>query len=342
VASIVELGAMARAVGLAEHGRRTASPNPVVGCVVLDGAGDIVGEGWHERPGGPHAEVVALRAAGSRAAGGTVVVTLEPCSHHGRTPPCTDAIVESRAARVVYAVDDPHPAGGGGASVLRAAGIDVEGGALAPEARDVNAAWLTSVTKGRPHVTLKLAVGLDGRIAAADGTSQWITGPAARADVHRLRARMDAIVVGAGTVAADDPHLTVRLPQEDPGPVPDPVLRVVMGSRGVPAGARVLDDAAPTLVLESPDPAEVLEVLQAREVRSVLVEGGPATWSAFLRARLVDEVVAYLAPVVLGAGPQALDDIGAATIDQALRLADARWHRVGDDMRVTGRPRWSD
>lgn len=343
MASIVELGAMARAVALAERGLRTASPNPVVGCVVLDADGDVAGEGWHERPGGPHAEVMALEAAGARAAGGTVVVSLEPCSHHGRTPPCTQAIIAAGAARVVYAVDDPYPEGGGGAAVLRAAGVDVEGGALETEARRVNERWLTAVTQGRPHVTVKLAVALDGRIAAVDGSSQWITGPEARADVHRLRAEVDAIVVGAGTVAADDPQLTVRLPADDQGPAPDPVpWRVVMGARSVPDDARIRSGEAPTLLLEATDPAFVLRELQARDVRSVLVEGGPATWSAFLRDRLVDRVVAYFAPVLLGSGPAALQDIGVGRIDQALRLADAEWRQVGDDMRVTGRPRWSE
>ncbi|WP_079087013.1 bifunctional diaminohydroxyphosphoribosylaminopyrimidine deaminase/5-amino-6-(5-phosphoribosylamino)uracil reductase RibD [Streptomyces silvensis] len=245
---------MRRALALAARGLGFTSPNPVVGCVVLDAAGETVGEGYHQRAGGPHAEVHALRAAGDKARGGTAVVTLEPCNHTGRTGPCAQALLDAGIARVVFAVGDPTPDATGGAATLRAAGVDVESGLLAEEAETGNAAWLTSVRSGRPHVTWKYAATLDGRVAAADGTSRWISSAESRADVHRLRAECDAVVVGSGTQRADDPHLAVRGPLLAEGAVPQP-LRVVVDTRGtaVRPGARVLDDAAPTLVAIAED-----------------------------------------------------------------------------------------
>ncbi|GGO50960.1 riboflavin biosynthesis protein RibD [Streptomyces lasiicapitis] len=245
MATAAEAAAMRRAVALAARGLGFTSPNPVVGCVVLDATGETVGEGYHQRAGGPHAEVHALRAAGERARGGTAVVTLEPCNHTGRTGPCAQALLDAGIARVVYAVADPTPDATGGAATLRAAGVDVEHGLLADEAETVNTAWLTSVRTGRPHVTWKYAATLDGRVAAADGSSRWITSAASRADVHRLRAECDAVVVGSGTQRADDPHLAARGIEGAAQP-----LRVVVDTHGtaVRPGARVLDDAAPTLV----------------------------------------------------------------------------------------------
>ncbi|GHC85662.1 bifunctional diaminohydroxyphosphoribosylaminopyrimidine deaminase/5-amino-6-(5-phosphoribosylamino)uracil reductase RibD [Streptomyces flavofungini] len=245
MATAAEAVAMRRAVALAARGLGFTSPNPVVGCVILDATGESVGEGYHQRAGGPHAEVHALRAAADKARGGTAVVTLEPCNHTGRTGPCAQALLDAGIARVVYAVGDPTPAATGGATTLRAAGVDVESGLLAEEAETVNAAWLTSVRTGRPHVTWKYAATLDGRIAAADGTSRWISSAASRADVHRLRAECDAVVVGSGTQRADDPHLAVRGIDGVVQP-----LRVVVDTHGtaVRPDARVLDDAAPTLV----------------------------------------------------------------------------------------------
>lgn len=205
-----ELDAMRRALALSALGLGGTSPNPVVGCVILDAHGSVVGEGFHERAGGPHAEVHALRAAGDKARGGTALVTLEPCNHTGRTGPCAQALIEAGIARVVYAVADPNPTATGGAQTLGAAGIDVAGGLLEDEARAGNIAWLTSLKTGRPYVTWKYAATLDGRIAAADRTSRWISSAESRADVHRLRAEADAVVVGSGTMRADDPHLAVR------------------------------------------------------------------------------------------------------------------------------------
>lgn len=347
--------AMRRAVRLAALGLGSTSPNPVVGCVIVNASGETVGEGYHQRAGGPHAEVHALRAAGEQARGATALVTLEPCNHTGRTGPCAQALIDAGIARVVYAVSDPNPDATGGAQRLRTAGVDVESGLLEDEAAAGNAAWLTSVRLGRPHITWKYAATLDGRIAAADGTSRWITSPEARADVHRLRAECDAVVVGSGTQRADDPHLAVRGIEGAVQP-----LRVVVDTNGtaVAPGARVLDDAAPTLVAVAEnvtaeseaetvripradgglDIPALLDELHARGVRSVLLEGGPTLAGAFVAAGAVDRVVAYLAPVLLGAGPAALTGGGITTITEALRLDVSETVRIGPDLRVTATP----
>ncbi|HEX5569673.1 MAG TPA: bifunctional diaminohydroxyphosphoribosylaminopyrimidine deaminase/5-amino-6-(5-phosphoribosylamino)uracil reductase RibD [Streptomyces sp.] len=352
---------MLRAVALAARGLGSTSPNPVVGCVVLEADGGTAGEGWHQRAGGPHAEVHALAEAGDRARGGTTVVTLEPCDHTGRTGPCARALIDAGVARVVYAVADPSARGG--AATLAAAGIDVEHGLLEQEATEVNAAWLTSVRLGRPYVRWKYAATLDGRIAAADGTSRWITSRAARADVHRLRAEADAVLVGSGTARTDDPHLAVR---GVPGAVQP--LRVVADTEAtaVRSGARVLDGSAPTLVavaddlsagataelaahaevLRLPraangrglDVAALLTALHARGVRSVLLEGGPTLAGAFVAARAVDRVTAYLAPALLGAGPPALADAEITTITGALRLTVTGTAQLGPDLRIDAVP----
>ncbi len=305
------------------------SPNPPVGAAVLDSAGRLVATGATAPPGGPHAEVRALAAAGERARGGTVAVTLEPCRHTGRTGPCTTALLQAGVARVVVACADPTDLAGGGAQVLRDAGVEVVEGVLAEEvARGPLEAWLHRARTGRPHVTWKYAATLDGRSAAADGTSRWITGPAAREEVHALRAQSDAVLVGVGTVLADDPELTAR---PDPGHQP---LRVVLDRSGrTPGAARV----HPALVL-SDAPAEALARLADRGVVSVLLEGGPTLAGAFLRARLVDRVVGYVAPALLGDGPPALSGAGVGTIDDAVRLRLDDVARVGDDVRLVLRP----
>ena len=329
---------MRRALELSRAVLGTTSPNPPVGAVVLDRAGEPVGEGATSAPGGPHAEVAALLQAGTRAYGGTLVCTLEPCNHVGRTGPCTAAVTEAGIARVAFALPDPTELAGGGAELLEAAGVEVTGGLLADEVGEGPLeAWLHAQRTGRPFVTWKYAATLDGRSAAADGSSRWITGAAARADVHRLRAESDAVVVGVGTVLADDPQLTVR---PDPGHQP---LRVVLDSDGrTPASARVRDDSAGTLVLTAAevdrhDPAAVLSLLHARGVVSVLLEGGPTVAAAFLRAGLVDRVVGYVAPALLGAGPSAVGELGVGTIGSAVRLRLSDVVRVGDDVRLTMR-----
>ncbi|NAZ83340.1 bifunctional diaminohydroxyphosphoribosylaminopyrimidine deaminase/5-amino-6-(5-phosphoribosylamino)uracil reductase RibD, partial [Kineococcus sp. R8] len=302
---------MRRALELAARGPATG-PNPRVGCVLLDASGTVRAEGFHAGAGTPHAEVAALRALAGPAAGMTAVVTLEPCAHTGRTAPCTGALLDAGVTRVVVAAADPNPRAAGGAAVLRGAGVDVEVGVLAAEAERLNERWGTAVGRGRPWVTWKWASTLDGRAAAADGSSRWITGRAARADVHRLRAAHDAVLVGTGTALADDPALTVRADGADvPGRQP---LRVVLGHRDLPVGSRLLDARAETLHLRTHDPRAALQALAAEEVRTVLLEGGPTVAAAFWRAGLVDEVVCYLAPALLGAGAPAVGDLGVGAM----------------------------
>lgn len=326
--------AMRRALEAARLGP-AADPNPRVGAVVLDRGGTVVGMGHHAGAGTPHAEVVALRQAGDRARGGTVVVTLEPCTHTGRTPPCTEALLDAGVARVVYAVADPSEHGRGGAAWLAGRGVEVEHHPV-EAAGELVAAWSFAVRHGRPRVVWKVATTLDGRTAAADRTSRWISSPESRADSHDLRARCGAIVAGTGTVLDDDPALTVRHPdgtlrERQP-------LRVVVGHRSVPAGAKVLDGTAPSLRVRSRNPHEVLGELHARETREVLLEGGPTLAAAFWRAGLVDEVVVYLAPALLGAGPSAVGDLGITTIADLARLEVTDVRRLGPDLRVTARP----
>ncbi len=326
--------AMRAAVARAEAARGTTSPNPAVGCVVLDASGAQVGAGATQPPGGPHAEVGALREAGERARGGTAVVTLEPCAHHGRTPPCTDALLAAGVARVVYAVADPDPVAAGGGAVLRAAGVEVLDGLLAQQVRrGPLRAWLHFVATGRPHVTWKYAATLDGRVAAADGTSRWISSETSRAEVHDLRGKVDAIVAGTGTVLADDPALTAR--GQDGTPAPRQPLRVVVGHSDLPAGSRVLDGAAETLHVRTHDPAEVLDALAGRGAVDVLLEGGPRLAGAFARAGLIDRVLAHIAPTLLGEGPVALGASGVSTITGAHRLVVEEVTMSGPDVRVS-------
>ncbi|MCE6994880.1 bifunctional diaminohydroxyphosphoribosylaminopyrimidine deaminase/5-amino-6-(5-phosphoribosylamino)uracil reductase RibD [Saccharothrix sp. S26] len=329
---------MALAVAASERVRGTTSPNPPVGCVILDAGGELVGEGATRPPGGAHAEVVALGRAGERARGGTAVVTLEPCAHHGRTPPCTGALLDAGVARVVYAVADPNPKAAGGAEVLRAAGVRVEGGLSGEEVRrGPLRAWLHFARTGRPHVTWKYAASLDGRVAAGDGTSRWISSPQSRAEVHEFRARVDAIVVGTGTVRTDDPRLTARAARPGQDGVRQP-LRVVVGKSDLPPGARVLDDEAETMHLRTHDPDVVLGALAARGVVDVLLEGGPTLAGAFTAAGRVDRVLAYLAPKFLGDGPQALRDAGVSTVTDAVGLVVEQVSMCGPDVRVSAVP----
>ncbi|MCE0539223.1 bifunctional diaminohydroxyphosphoribosylaminopyrimidine deaminase/5-amino-6-(5-phosphoribosylamino)uracil reductase RibD [Kineosporia rhizophila] len=366
MASEAEIRAMRQAIGLAARGLATALPNPVVGCVLLDPDGTVVAQGWHERAGGPHAEVVALRAAGERARGTTAVVTLEPCNHTGRTGPCSEALLAAGVQKVVIAVPDPSDAAAGGAERLRRAGLEVEVGVLADEAErglepgEGNEVWLTAVRKQRPFVTWKFAATLDGRVAAQDGTSQWITSVEARSDVHRLRAQVDTMLVGVGTVLADDPLLTVR--DAEGNPLERQPLRVVADTHNrTPANARIRGDDAPTWIATGEevgtsvgtdadaagdgggrlglDLHALMRALYARERRHVLLEGGPRMAGAMVEAGLVDRVVAYLAPALLGAGPNAMLDAGITTIADVWRLDLVDVRQVGNDVRVLARPR---
>ena len=324
---------MRRAVELAAGVRTTTSPNPWVGCVIVAADGRVA-EGATRPPGGPHAEACALAAARRHRldlSGATAYVTLEPCSHHGRTPPCADALVDAGVGRVVVGIADPDgQVAGRGIERLRAAGVEVATGVEAAAVDEQLAAYVTHRTTARPLVVLKLAASLDGRTAAPDGTSRWITGEAARADAHALRAESDAVLVGAGTVRADDPALTVRhVDGRDP-------LRVVLGS--APPGARVL----PALELGG-DLGDVLDELGRRDVLQVLVEGGATVAGAFHRAGLVDRYVVYLAPALFGGddAPGLFSGAGAATMSEVWRGRITRVTSLGDDIRVDLRPRSS-
>ncbi len=316
--------AMTAALAAAAGVRATTSPNPWVGAAVVSVDGDVVAVGATEPPGGRHAEIVALDAAGSAAVGATLVCTLEPCSHHGRTPPCTDAIITAGIERVVVAITDPDPlVAGSGVDALRGAGLDVEVGVLGDEAEAQLAPYLHHRRTGRPYVICKVAMSADGGIAAADGTSQWITGEAARRDAHRLRAESDAIVVGAGTVRADDPALTVRhVDGADP-------LRVVLGA--APPEAAVHPCIEWTGGLD-----ELLDDLGGRGVVQLMVEGGARVIGSFHSAGLVDRYVLYLAPALLG-GVGAKPAIGSpavATIGDIWRGRFDTVERIGDDLRI--------
>lgn len=386
--------AMARALALAEHGLETTHPNPRVGCIIAQGK-EFIAEGWHERAGEPHAEVNALRSAGSRAAGATAYVTLEPCNHHGRTPPCVDALIAARVARVVFALEDPNPrVSGRGAEALRRAGVAVESGLMAAEAAELNPGFLKRMRSGRPWVRVKLAMSLDGRTALANGASQWITGPAAREDVQHWRARSSAILTGIGTVLADDPRLNVRLPDPPSGtPRPQP-LRVIVDARlQTPPDARMLTAGGSVLIMTAPhvnkdadfaaqraqlakrgaaieevpawesEPAaktsppgdsvararsamttrlrlpDILDRLGRREVNELWVEAGARLAGALLQQGLVDELLIYIAPKLLG--PQArplveMSELHALAAAPNFIVVETR--QIGEDVRLRLRP----
>ncbi len=329
-----DMAMLRRAVRAALLGPQV-DPNPRVGAVVLDPAGQVVGVGHHRGAGTPHAEVIALREACHRAAGGTAYVSLEPCAHHGRTPPCTQALTDAGIARLVYAVADPDPRAAGGAQVLAGHGVEVQQLELA-EATQVLRHWGFAVAHGRPFVTWKTATTLDGRVAAADGSSAWITSEEARADVHDLRSRCGAIVVGTGTALTDDPSLTARNP--DGTLAEQQPLRVVVGERDLPATAKVRDGSAPIELLTDRDPHAVLSELHTRGIRRVLLEGGPTVSAAWWQAGVIDEVVAYLAPALLGTGPGAVGDLGITSMAGIARLSVDDVTRVGPDIRITAHP----
>ncbi len=352
---------MARALQLAERGLYTTSPNPRVGCVLVK-HDTVIGEGWHERAGEPHAEVLALRAAGEAVRGATAYVTLEPCSHHGRTPPCADALIAAGVARVVVAMQDPNPlVAGQGLAKLRAAGIDVECGLMEASARELNLGFFSRMTRGTPWVRSKIAASLDGRTALANGTSQWITGEAARRDVQHWRARSCAVLTGVGTVLADDPQLNVRGIETGRQP-----LRVVLDSQlRMSPKARILQDGKVLIYTASSDAnkhaalqargAEVVELsvgathgqvdlsvvmrdLAQRGINEVLVEAGRILNGALFKAGLVDELVLYLAPQLLGDAARGMANLGELVqLDQRVELAWQDVRHVGNDLRITAR-----
>jgi len=354
---------MARALRLAERGAYTTRPNPMVGCVITQGD-EVVGEGFHARAGEPHAEVLALLAAGERAKGATVYVTLEPCAHVGKTGPCANALVAAGVARVVAAMRDPFPqVDGEGFKTLQAAGIAVESGLMEAQARTLNRGWLSRIERGRPWLRVKLATSLDGRSALASGESKWISGEASRQDVQRWRARAGAILTGAGTVLIDDPSLTVRL---DDGAAFVPPLRVVLdpGLATITRG-RVREGDAPTLYVHAPDAKPprgidaqtaaapvhegrfdleaVLKLLAAREINEVQIEAGATLAGAFLAEGLVDEILLYVAPVLLGDRARPLfDGLHIDEMTQRLNLSIVESRRIGNDVRLLLRPEPAD
>lgn len=349
---------MANALQLAARGLYSTSPNPRVGCVILR-EGELVGSGWHKMAGEPHAEIHALEEAGPQARGATLYVTLEPCAHHGRTPPCVDAIIASGVARVVAAMEDPNPlVAGRGLQALIDAGIQTSLGLYEAQARALNVGFVSRMTRRRPYLRIKVATTLDGKTALANGISKWITSPAARRDVHRLRARSCAIMTGSGTVLADDPELTVRetlTPRQPLRVVLDSQLRTPLAARIVGANTLFVavrqdtqkEDALKTLGAEvvylasqgKPELEPVLNLLAERGVNELLVEAGGELNAALLQAKLVDEIVIYMAPTLFGHGARgmfAIDDI--VRIDDRTDLALLGQRRVGPDWRISARP----
>jgi diaminohydroxyphosphoribosylaminopyrimidine deaminase / 5-amino-6-(5-phosphoribosylamino)uracil reductase len=349
---------MARALELARRGLYTTDPNPRVGCVLVR-QGSVVGEGWHERAGGPHAEAAALLAAGGAARGATAYVTLEPCDHHGRTPPCSLALIDAGVSRVVYTIDDPNPAvAGNGAARLRAQGIAVESGLMAAEAEQLNAGYLKRRRTGRPYVRVKVAASLDGRTALASGESRWITSKVARADAQHFRARSSVVLTGIGTVLADDPAMNVRIEESRRQPlraVLDSSLRTSPESRIVNRQGAVLvlgvhdhpqrhealqrKGAEVALVPERegrPELGAVLDLLGRREMNEVWVEAGATLAGAFVREKLFDELVVYLAPTLLGPDARPLLDLPAlAQLEDRIKLRFTECEPVGGDLRIT-------
>ncbi|WP_253259652.1 bifunctional diaminohydroxyphosphoribosylaminopyrimidine deaminase/5-amino-6-(5-phosphoribosylamino)uracil reductase RibD [Subtercola boreus] len=328
---------MRRAIVLSRNGPAWGV-NPRVGAVLLAPDGTVLAEGWHRGAGTPHAEVDALSHLGDPrlALGATAVVTLEPCNHTGRTGPCSTALADAGVSAVYFGISDPGVASAGGAASLAARGVRAVAGLLAHDVEQSIRPWLSAVRTGRPFVTLKWASSLDGRTAAADGTSQWITGPDARSDVHERRGRVDAILVGTGTMLADDPELTAR--RSDGSLLPHQPAPVVIGARTVPAGSALARHPEPLRHYDTHDLPAVLDDLYDQGVRSVFVEGGPTLASAFVRAGLVDEFVVYLAPVLVGGPGLALGDLGVPSLPDARRLVIDSVDPVGADVRIVARP----
>ncbi len=323
--------AMQRAIALSEKGLGKCAPNPIVGAVIVDANGKIVGEGFHDRmTSKDHAEVIAINAAANLAKGSTIVVTLEPCNHTGSTGPCTQAIIDSGISTVVFAVKDPNAVAAGGADALRAAGIKVIDGDLSEEASFINRAWLTKITKSRPYFVWKVATTLDAKIAASDGTSKWISNEVSRNDVQRLRRESDAILVGTNTVVSDDPHLIPR--GEFSGYSRNPI-RVIFGESDLPADSKVFDSAAETVHIKSRDLNKLVSKLNELDINQVFVEAGSKLTSAMVTAGLMDELVIYQAPALLGSGKSFFADESKSTIEDQMRLQHVSTEVLAGDIK---------
>jgi len=323
--------AMQRAITLSEKGLGKCAPNPIVGAVIIDSAGKVISEGFHDRmKSSDHAEVVAIKNAGKAAIGATLVVTLEPCNHLGQTGPCTQAIIDAGITTVVFAVADPNPIAAGGQVRLQSAGINVVTGVLSDEASYSNRAWLTKIKKNRPYFTWKVATTLDAKLAASDGTSKWISNEASRADVQRLRRESDAILVGTNTIVTDNPHLIPR--GEFSGFTRNPI-RVICGEQELPADSQIFDDTAQTVVVKSKDLKQLVAKLNELELNQVFVEAGSTFASALMAAGLVDELVIYQAPALLGAGKSFYQNEDNKTIEDLMRLKHISTEVLAGDLK---------
>jgi diaminohydroxyphosphoribosylaminopyrimidine deaminase / 5-amino-6-(5-phosphoribosylamino)uracil reductase len=318
--------AMACAIECARAGLGKTFPNPIVGAVITSATGEFISEGFHQ--GADHAEVVAIKAAKAIPAGSIIYVTLEPCNHQGKTPPCTAAIIDAGIKKVIYAVSDPNPVAAGGGEYLRASGVEVEHGLLESEAAFDNRAWLTKIAKQRPRISWKIASTMDGKVAAADGTSKWITSELARADVALLRSQVDAIVTSTATVKADNPLLTSKGAGQNP-------VRIVMGGAEIASGLQILNSDAETIAIKSRDLQELITLAKARGFNQLLIESGPILGTALLKADLIDEVILYQAPTFFGSGTPAISDLGVASISQRLDFEIADVEVIGTDLKIT-------
>jgi diaminohydroxyphosphoribosylaminopyrimidine deaminase/5-amino-6-(5-phosphoribosylamino)uracil reductase len=318
--------AMARAIECASYGLGKTFPNPIVGAVITSATGEFISEGFHQ--GADHAEVLAINGAKEIPAGSIIYVTLEPCNHHGKTPPCVDAIIESGIRQVVYAVSDPNPIAAGGSERMRAAGIEVISDTAEVQARHENRAWLTKIEKGRPRITWKIASTMDGKVAASDGSSKWITGELARADVAKIRSQADAIVTSTSTVIADDPLLTSKGIGHNP-------VRIVMGLSEIANNSQILGSEAETVLIKSRDFKELISLASDRGFNQLLIESGPTFGTALLSADLIDEIILFQAPTFLGAGKASIGDLGITNIAGRLDFEITDVEVIGADLKIT-------
>jgi diaminohydroxyphosphoribosylaminopyrimidine deaminase/5-amino-6-(5-phosphoribosylamino)uracil reductase len=318
--------AMARAIERARMGLGKTFPNPIVGAVITSATGEFISDGFHL--GADHAEVVAIKAAKEIPAGSIIYVTLEPCNHHGKTPPCVDAIIKAGISKVIYAVSDPNPVASGGAQRLREAGIEVDSGLAQQEASFANRAWMTKIAKDRPRITWKIASTMDGKVAASDGSSKWITGEPARADVALMRSQADAIVTSTTTVNADDPLLTSKGLGNNP-------VRIVMGSSEIAANSQILGKDAKTVIIKSRDPKELIAFANERGFNQLLIESGPTFGTALLSQNLIDEIVLFQAPTFLGSGTPSISNLGITNITGRCDFEIADVEIIGADLKIT-------